>query len=454
MLRPGAKPWKSLTDDSILQAVAAWNWVHEFFRVHRQTAGIGSYKMSKLMHTLMVVRRISANAVYASMGNHVFAAMGLRLHQFVVDGTAAFKFDATHKECELLYVTDPSDWEAVPFIAARLPGHGVVMQQCADALPLMRHALRQEEHTLTEVDIEECTKILELERKDTVAGNFLAIAKHFCGTDDGDSPAVLAEVGLYERAYNSVPDSGEELLADPLLEAVYEDLDDEDKGEFREIGEAKQRRKYRARVRTWQVAHGEAQDEFQRKRRRLMRPKAKGKAKAKAAAAPGPPAPAPEPVEHVLEVPEPALPAVLQPPLPAPALANVLEGPAPALPAVLPPPAPEPGVPEPPGAPPPLPPPMGPDVAAHIRAANYGNTTGWDDILCDRCHCLAGQKKYNAAPGMRDGETWYMRCFNYVGNSWPVKLPGYRAKRHSTMQDAEGFIHSWVQSNRSCCQDE
>ena len=166
------KPWQSLTDDSILQAVASWHWVHEFFRTHRATGGIGGYKMSKLMLTLMIVRRISSNVVYASMGNHVFAAIGLRLHECVVDGTAIFKFSTSHKECEFVYVTDPSDWVAIPWIATRFADHGIVMQQCGDALPLVRHTLRQAEHTLTDVDIQQCTEILKLAPKDTIKGNF------------------------------------------------------------------------------------------------------------------------------------------------------------------------------------------------------------------------------------------------------------------------------------------
>ena len=31
ILRPGFRPWPALTDDSILKAVACWNWVHAFF---------------------------------------------------------------------------------------------------------------------------------------------------------------------------------------------------------------------------------------------------------------------------------------------------------------------------------------------------------------------------------------------------------------------------------------
>ena len=53
---------------------------------------VGDSKMSRLLLPLMLVRRVSADVVFASMGNHVSAAMGLRLRQFDVDGFARSKF--------------------------------------------------------------------------------------------------------------------------------------------------------------------------------------------------------------------------------------------------------------------------------------------------------------------------------------------------------------------------
>ena len=88
ILRPGPKPWKSLTDDSILKAVASWNWLHAYFATYRAAGvGIGGSKMSKLMLGLTVVRQVSSQPVYASMCNFTYAAIGLRLHTFMVEGT-------------------------------------------------------------------------------------------------------------------------------------------------------------------------------------------------------------------------------------------------------------------------------------------------------------------------------------------------------------------------------
>ena len=281
------------------------------------------------MTCLTVVRHKSVNVVYASMGSHEFAAIGVKLHRFEVDNVPHFEFHSSCKQCEFLYVTDPLDWEVIPFVAMRLPRHGIVLQKCANAVPLMQHALRQELHELTEDDIANCIKLLELDAvPPNIEDKFLSLAKHFCGSADGDSDAVKAEVALYHEAYTSVDNTDEQLLSDPLLEAVYDDMDDEDKGEFREIGDAKRQKRYRARVGNWQRS---CDEEVKRKRFGRLQPKARGKAKSKAVAKAPAKAPAPAPPDLVPgPAAAPAAPQALVPvPQPPPAKAPA-PGPAPA----------------------------------------------------------------------------------------------------------------------------
>ena len=92
------------------------------------------------------------------MGKFLFAALGLRLHPFEVEGALHFTFHFVNAEFEFLYVVDPMDWEAIPYTATRLQGHGIVMAQSAAQMPLMRRSLRQELHSITEDDITECLK--------------------------------------------------------------------------------------------------------------------------------------------------------------------------------------------------------------------------------------------------------------------------------------------------------
>ena len=112
-MRPGPKPLKSLTDDSNLKAVASWNWLRAYFATYRADGvGIGGSKMSKLMLGLTVVRQVSSQPVYASMCNFTYAAIGLRLHTFMVEGTLHYQLTPGH-EFTFLYVIDPMDWQAI-----------------------------------------------------------------------------------------------------------------------------------------------------------------------------------------------------------------------------------------------------------------------------------------------------------------------------------------------------
>ena len=372
------------------------------------------------------------------MGNHVFAAMGLILRGFDLAGRTYYKFNVgADAAFEFLYVVDPLDWEVIPYAATRLQGQGIVMEVVEAPMPLMRHTLRQELHTMTEDDIAKCVEIaVGAEHVPPEDNNmrssdmFIALAKHFCGGDSGDAQ-VIAEADLYEKAYTAKDDTDEQLLADPLLEAAYDDMDDEGKGEFREIGDAKRKKKYRAKVGAWKRAYEEDQGTRPRKRRRLaLRPKAK--AKAKAVAAPAPAAP-------------PAAAAAVAPPAPPDA------GPpgaaaAPPIPAAAPGPAAAPAA----GAA--AAPPAVPEHA-HARAVpNYGVTSSWDDVHCNSCLMLAGQKKYSESPGLRDAASYIMRCFDYAENRWGSRLPLYRVRTASAMPgDPHAHIETWVQQNRTCC---
>ena len=190
----------------------------------------------------------------------------------------------------------------------------------------------------------------------------LALAKHFCGADNGDAQV---EADMYAKALTATTtNTDEQLLEDPLLEAVYDDMDEEDKGEFPEIGVAKRKKKYQARFGAWTRA-----------RLGPSGPRAKNRAKAKARAQAAAPPAEPSVAEPSAA---PAAPPTAQ--AAPPAVVAAPEAPPKAGPA-----APPAEV-----AAPPAPPPAGPaappaaDAVAHPRAvANYRVTWGWEDIPCD-----------------------------------------------------------------------
>ena len=475
ILKPGHRPWSCITDEKLLKAVAAWNWLQEYCNnravYDEGNVGIGGSTLSRLLRRLTVAHKRSVNCFYAMMGNYTYAGLGVQLSSFSDEGRQHFTFDYAHRRFEFIYVTDPLDWEIVPFQAVRLQGRGVVMQQNGDHLPLIRDTLCQKNHDLSEVDLVTICKCLHVQPAIPAGSDpdttLEAIAKHFCATDDGQSAAVQNELQLYMRPWacnidDAADDDDDDLLSDPIVEAVFDELNDDDKGEFPEIREAKVKRKIKEKLGAWhdELAKLAAKKKKKRKKQSgegnaTKKPK-KGKsaAKAKAAAVDGHELPLADDeafscdpeveadaAKAAAKVDGDAQPLADEKALSrdpgveaADAALDALGGYSPTSPDedddMAAPVHDEP--------PPPLPPPAEsndsdsdsssssssssssgssnsstasrakPDGKVH----NYGNCTEYDMVNCHRCGELAGRFKLNRNAGNPDGETWVFMEFS------------------------------------------
>lgn len=309
ILKPGWKPWKSITDETLLKNVAAWSWLQHYCDNRAlydlNNVGIGASKLSRLMCPLTLAHQISRDCVYAVMGSYTWAALGMQMESFDEGGFRHFTFSYVLRRLEFIFVTDPLDWMIVPFQGTRLPGRGIVMQQDGESLPLIRHTLQQKQHALQDSDLVAICKLLNLETSanSDIEDRLLALAKHYCASDDATSEAVQNELALYMHVFGCDEDEtkkaedAEDLLQDPLVEAVYDELGDDDKGEFPEIKKAKQKRKLKEKFGAW---HDELGNQATKKKKKqdgkhksektgagAKAKTGKGKAKAKAQAPAG-----------------------------------------------------------------------------------------------------------------------------------------------------------------------
>lgn len=341
-----------------------------------------------------------------------------------------------------IQVTDVADWEAIPFEGVRLEGHGIVMHQTGESVPLLLHCLRSNKQSLTEDDLRRCCESLKIstDASNDTKSLLTALAKHFCGDDDHQT---MAELFIENQLKPCAADAS--MLDDPLVEAVYDDLDPEDKTEFPEIAEARKQRKVKSFKQKWQAAIPVA------KRRRLIRPRRPRIQ---------PPAPLQDLPAHPLALcdglpPEPAaivLAGATQPSeIGAPALAaepgaiQLSEIGAPALVG-------EPGSQI--AAPDTLVP-LGP--AVHSRGPRLVALI-WTDFPCPVCHKVAGQYKFHPSPGGRDGASWLMRVWDRGAMKWGHKLPLSRTQRESTMTEEDGtlidpetYVQRWITNSKTCC---
>ena len=94
------KPWHTVSEDTLQRASAGWVWLHTFMDGRGESlpidTRIGDALMSKLVPPCVILRHNvdgGPGTVIASMGNRIWAALGLPLQETEIDGVAHFSFD-------------------------------------------------------------------------------------------------------------------------------------------------------------------------------------------------------------------------------------------------------------------------------------------------------------------------------------------------------------------------
>ena len=90
-------------------------------------------------------------------------------------------------------------------------------------------------------------------------------------------------------------------------------------------------------------------------------------------------------------------------------------------------------------------------VPRHTR--NYTNQ--WTDVRCDRCNVpIAGQIKFDEAPGQRDKPTWFMRV-READNSLSHSSGKYFSRRLAErVGHTDEFAMEWIRKFKRCCGSE
>ena len=161
-------------------------------------------------------------------------------------GKTAATFAYHHEDpVDWLHVTDPSEWKVVPTSAFVLADTGVVMRQIAEPVFLMRHALTTYANELNFHDLLQCARFdndVDVPEGTTSPKDACTIIGKLLDPDD---PANSVGEVIYTSFTSEANLSS--VFDDAMVEAVFEDLDAEDKNEFPEVGQAIKDRKIRQR---------------------------------------------------------------------------------------------------------------------------------------------------------------------------------------------------------------
>lgn len=425
------KTWPTLSEDTTNRATAAWAWLHKF--VSMRQAGfqvdVGSARFSKLAKELLVLQ--VGDFVCMSLGNYSWGFLAWPLGKHTVNGEPYFTF--SNEPVSWQHITDPSDWFVIPTIEFNMPGIGVVLLQSGQADSLMSFALLNTANTLNFDDLLQCARI---SNPDEHINQAAVSAKDLC--DILGKTVNPADPETPQKIYKcfTTPVDEDAGLDNVLVEAVYEDLDPEDKGEFPEVGQAIKNKKIKQRC----AEHNKA-----RKRKlaglaagaanKKKKPNPKAKAKAKPAPAPPAEPPADAPPAPPGPVPEPAPPPV---PVPEPD-AQPAAPPAPPAPPV-------------PEAPPAPPVPAGPQGPAHHGGHGPPVFPGlmWTTVSCNVCGADCGQYQRHESPGGRDQPSWKLRVIDPGTGTWGKKSPFFRVLVITDTR-TEAWVYEWIQDNKACC---
>jgi hypothetical protein len=84
------------------------------------------------------------------------------------------------------------------------------------------------------------------------------------------------------------------------------------------------------------------------------------------------------------------------------------------------------------------------------RVLRAGPAVPWEVVFCGMRGTEAGQYKFEAALGLRDGPSWFMRT-KTLDRAWPTCGPRFRTGRTSVVGETPDFVQRWCQTNRTCC---
>ena len=219
------KTWASWSEDTIEKAAAAWHWLHYY--VQEKVRGtlpanctIGTARWSKLVlpETLM----FDGERYFASLGNRVWGALASpleRVQQAEEDNNYDYKF--TQSAIDYIHIVDPSKWQIIPYEPCRLESHGVVLKQTGQPLGLIKSSLMSA-HNFTQKDLQMFAAFNELDGMHSNDDVFLLdiLGNHLKDEDD-------SYPDLIKKKYIECTCKTSMLLRDPLMEMVFEDMDED-----------------------------------------------------------------------------------------------------------------------------------------------------------------------------------------------------------------------------------
>ena len=248
----GRKVWRTMSEITLRQSAAAWQWLITLSNSYGEGLAnpLLSVSNSKVLVDMLLVKRCDDDDedVYMSLGCYHWAALAVRCRSMSFSGDlASFAFGSTILENELqwIQVTDPRAWVSIPWNAERSGGNCDMLffRQSAPAEPLLKACLGSKRHDLLHGDLLRLARLLELPG----VGVFSTVVdlRRALALAVSDNDEAFADFVADEKSQATVVDL---LVQDPLFEAAFSDLQQDEQDEHPEIAKALKWAKKRRRV--------------------------------------------------------------------------------------------------------------------------------------------------------------------------------------------------------------
>ena len=266
----GKKVWGTSTEANHRRCVAAWNW----YQVGRpsstapggQPPKLADALLTRLLSCEMVVQR--GDLLFASLGSYSWGALVYPLHILHADsdGLRTFRWGGHDSAVLFVHVLDVAEWSVLSWTSALAPAQGIVLQEVAPPQSLLEFSLREQCASLSADLLQQIAGCLGVPLQAPRQADRLQLLRGIAEDVFKDCPNREQIVTDILKRDKSAPTQNPvaTLLMDPLFEAAFDEMGQDDQFEFPDV----RKEKTRGRVRRHVARHQESARE--RKKQRIM----------------------------------------------------------------------------------------------------------------------------------------------------------------------------------------
>ena len=246
----GKKVWGTCTEANHRKCLAAWHW-YQVGRASLTVPGSPPPKLcdallTRLLQSDIVVER--RGSLFASLGNHAWGALVYPLHVLHSDpdGLRTIRWGGETSAVEFVHVVDLTEWSVLTCTSSLAPAQGIVLQETDQPRSLLGYSLQEKCASMSLDLLQQVAGFLQF----PVMRDRAALLRAIAGDVFADSPDkddIVADI-LKRDSSSSIQNAASTLLQDPLFEAAWDEMGQDEQIEFPQVRKEKTRGRVRRHI--------------------------------------------------------------------------------------------------------------------------------------------------------------------------------------------------------------